>query len=472
MRWLKRLFALMGILAIVAASGYFFARRPLPFPTPGQQDLVVLTRQGPLTYLADENGNASGLEHDLIEAFALELGVGVRYIVVQPGEMADRLGDEDYHLATAWLSPSDDPEMQATPPIFMSRDILMQNEASLPLTEVSELAGKTVHVMANSRQAASLKRLAREVGDLKIVETGEGDVLDLLEKLGTRNVDYVVIDERLVDVANQYVPSLRATLPLGEAQPIVWQLGHHPNAELNARVRAFVERIQLDGTLERFEERYFGHVRRLDQFSVTRFLAEIRTTLPRLRPYFEAAQTATGLDWRLIAAVAYHESRWDSSATSFTNVRGIMMLTEETADRLGVSNRLDARESILAGARYINMLKDMLPAEIAEPDRTWLALAGYNLGPGHLNAARTIAKQLNADPNAWFEMKRILPLLAKPQYYQRLKAGKARGGEAVILVENIRAYYDILVRNEAPYQPHGPEFSTVVGSIPGLKIKR
>jgi membrane-bound lytic murein transglycosylase F len=116
---------------------------------------------------------------------------------------------------------------------------------------------------------------------------------------------------------------------------------------------------------------------------------EIETTLPKFRKSFQAAQVLTGLDWRLVAAVAYQESQWDPNATSYTNVRGIMMLTEETADRLQVSNRLDANESILAGARYINLLKDLLPEETEEPDRTWLALAAYNIGPGHFNAART-----------------------------------------------------------------------------------
>ena len=214
-----------------------------------------------------------------------------------------------------------------------------------------------------------------------------------------------------------------------------------------------VERVQRDGTLARIEDRYLGHARRLNQADIIKFLGQIETTLPKFRKSFQAAQVLTGLDWRLIAAVAYQESQWNPNATSYTNVRGIMMLTEETADRLQVSNRLDANESILAGARYINLLKDLLPEETEEPDRTWLALAAYNIGPGHFNAARTLARQLQADPNAWYEMKRVLPLLAQPKYAQQLKIGKARGGEAVILVENIRSYYDILHRNTSPLAP-------------------
>ena len=151
-----------------------------------------------------------------------------------------------------------------------------------------------------------------------------------------------------------------------------------------------------------------------------------------------------------------------------------MMLTAETADRLGVGNRLDVRESILGGARYINILKDLQADDVAEPDRTWLALASYNIGPGHFNAARTLARQIGADPTAWYEMKRVLPLLAQPKYYERLKSGRARGGEAVLLVENIRSYYDILVRNQ-PQESISPRVEPMIGmpdNGPGLKLKR
>ncbi|MBP5987484.1 MAG: membrane-bound lytic murein transglycosylase MltF [Azonexus sp.] len=442
----------MTFSGLLIAAGCGDVGSHLPFPTPAQHDLVVLTRPGLMTYTTDENGNPAGLEYDLTQAFARELGVDVKYIVVEPEELEARLAGSKYHLAAAWLSPGSD-DNQATPAIFQTRDILVQHEASLPLSEQSQLAGKTVHVIAGSRQAATLQRIARAIPDLKVVEVGQGTNLDLLEKLGDRQIDFAAIDESFEDIANQYVPSLRATLPLGDSEPVVWLLGRHPNTELKARLDAFIERVQHDGTLARLEDRYLGHVRRLNQPDIVKFLGEIETTLPKFRKYFQAAQALTGLDWRLIAAIAYHESHWDPNATSYTNVRGIMMLTEETADRLEVGNRLDPSESILAGARYLNLLKEQLPDEVEEPDRTWLALAGYNIGPGHLSAARTLARQLKADPNAWYEMKGVLPRLAQAKYFQQLKTGRARGGEAVILVENIRSYYDILQRNAQPFAP-------------------
>jgi len=126
------------------------------------------------------------------------------------------------------------------------------------------------------------------------------------------------------------------------------------------------------------------------------------------------------------------------------------MLTEDTADRMQVNNRLDPKESIAAGARYLADLMEQLPAGIKGPDRQWLALAAYNLGMGHLNGARQFAPGLKRDPDSWYDMKKVLPLLSRPEYYGRLKSGRARGGEAVIMVENVRTYYDILSRFEPP----------------------
>ncbi len=478
MRWFKTL-PIVLLQVFFAGCGEqappLAMKRPLPFPTPAQHDLIVVTSSGPLTYYLDDKGAVVGLEHDLIEAFAQELGVGVKFEVVPPDEIDAALDAGKAHLAAAWLPLPADAGEKTTPPILQTSDVLLQHEASLPLDDIGDLRGRTVVAMPSSRQLATLRELQNRIPDLKVSEYQEdGDLFSLLESLGKREIELVAIDSTLTQIAAQFVPSLQATLELNENHPVVWRLGTHPNAELLARVSDFVERAQRDGTLLKIEDRYFGHVRRLKQADIVTFLGRIETLLPKFRKHFQSAQTLSGIDWRLIAAVAYHESNWDPQATSPTGVRGIMMLTEETADRLGIGNRLDPRESIIGGARYLNLLKDMQPEDVPEPDRTWLALASYNIGPGNFNAARALAKLQGADPAAWYEMKQILPLLAQRKYHELVKSGRARGGEAVLLVENIRAYYDILVRNQPPYQSVSPRVGNMVGMQgggPGLKIK-
>lgn len=451
---MRRLALPLALFSALIIGAILLSRSaPLPLPTPAQQDLVVLTQLGPLSYDDSDPQNIGGLEHDLIQEFARELGVGVQYIVADASSMSKKFSAQRSHLAAAWLSPEDFPESTHSTAFLKSLDVLVQHDASLPVDEETELAGRTIHVIANSRQANTARALQKRISGVQVVEHEGMAPFSLLEAVATQRYELALVDEFIYEVALEFAPLLQATLEFGEAQPVVWAFPPNTNPELISKANAFLQNIQKDAFFDRLRDRYFGHVRRLETADIALLLERSKTVLPKLRPYFEDAQITTGIDWRLLAALAWQESKWEANATSPTGVRGIMMLTEETADRLQVSNRLDPKESIKAGGRYLEYLRDQLPSSAIEPDRTWLALAAYNIGPGHFSAARTIAKQQKADPDSWLDMKRILPLLAKPEYYQRLKSGRARGGEAVILVENIRSFYDILGRQEAPYRP-------------------
>ena len=121
-----------------------------------------------------------------------------------------------------------------------------------------------------------------------------------------------------------------------------------------------------------------------------------------------------------------------------------MMLTEETARTLGVSDRLDARASIFGGARYFLEVRNLIPKRILEPDRTWLSLAAYNVGIGHIEDARILTQLHGKNPDAWADVREHLPLLTQSKWYTRVKRGYARGWEPVRFVDNIRGYMDIL----------------------------
>ena len=297
-----------------------------------------------------------------------------------------------------------------------------------------------------------MRKLKAEGLNIDIIEHHK-TTYELLEEAEAGTLGLLAVDSARFAVALQYAPSLVATLPLSEAQPIAWLFPSGGNDELREKANNFLSHAREDGLLERITDRYLGHIRRLTQGDIINFIESMEQSLPKLRSFFQAAQAETDVDWRLLAALAYQESRWNPLATSPTGVRGVMMLTEDTADRLGVKNRLNPEESILAGARYLAYLRDQIEFRVHEPDRTWMALAAYNLGLGHFNMGRTLAEQISADSTSWFEMKRVLPLLAQAKYYKKLKSSRARGGEAVIMTENIRSYYDILRRQFPAFHP-------------------
>lgn len=292
-------------------------------------------------------------------------------------------------------------------------------------------------------------RFAEDIGvEAHFIPLREREEIAAMLAKGRAHMAIVVAARFDAGASIRWLPLVAAAAP--GSRPPLWAFANPAADDLAGRARAFIERARRDGRLERLIDRHIGHAGRLSEEAVGQFIEQAQSVLPRYRRDFVEAEAISGIDWRLLAALAYQESHWDPLATSWTNVRGMMMLTEDTADRLGVKNRLDARQSILAGARYLAELRDQLPAEVPEPDRIWLAIAAYNLGMGHMNGARFIATLVRRDPNSWYEMKQVLPLLSKPEYHSRLKSGAARGGEAVIMTENIRNYYDMLLRYEKP----------------------
>jgi len=130
----------------------------------------------------------------------------------------------------------------------------------------------------------------------------------------------------------------------------------------------------------------------------------------------------------------------------------MMMLTQVTAREMGVTNRLDAEQSLRGGAAYFKRLLGRLPDRINEPDRTNLALAAYNVGAGHLEDARVITQRQGKNPDLWQDVKEHLPLLQKRRWYSKTKFGYARGQEPVDYVTNIRRFQNYLNWHEISQQ--------------------
>ena len=180
-----------------------------------------------------------------------------------------------------------------------------------------------------------------------------------------------------------------------------------------------------------------------------KFQTNAAARLARYRAWFEQAATQVGLDWRLLAAIAYQESKWDPRAQSDQGAAGVMMLTADTAHAMGVRDRANPQQSIFAGARYLAQVRATIPERIAEPDRTWLAVAAYNVGLAHLEDARVITQALGKNPDSWGDVRARLPLLAQERWYSRVRGGYARGWEPVRFVDRIQRYLTLLERQPA-----------------------
>lgn len=197
-------------------------------------------------------------------------------------------------------------------------------------------------------------------------------------------------------------------------------------------------------TLRLAGESQYGTKANLSEVETGIFLRHIETRLPKYRAEFQKAAQRYGIPWTLLASQAYQESRWNRNAMSPTGVRGLMMLTRVTASELGIQNRLDPAKSITGGARYFAQLRRQVSPSVQNSDRTWIALAAYNVGFGHIKDASRLARRMNKNPNRWDDLKTVLPYLAQKKYYKTLPHGYARGAEPVQYVQRIQAYWHIL----------------------------
>jgi membrane-bound lytic murein transglycosylase F len=177
------------------------------------------------------------------------------------------------------------------------------------------------------------------------------------------------------------------------------------------------------------------------------FHNHIETRLPHLRSSFEAAGRETGLNWKMLAALGYQESRWRPGAVSPKGAQGVMMLMPQTATKMGVKNVFSPDENILAGSRYLAYMKERIPKRIRDPDRTLLAMAAYNIGIGHLEDARIITQMRKKNPDSWADVRANLHRLSDPAWHKRVKRGYANGRETAEFVERVSQFAAILERS-------------------------
>jgi membrane-bound lytic murein transglycosylase F len=169
-------------------------------------------------------------------------------------------------------------------------------------------------------------------------------------------------------------------------------------------------------------------------------------------------------DWELLAAMAYKESRFDSTVTSGKGAQGIMQIMPRTGERLGLLPGDPMEDHIAAATRYINKLDTFWVRAIPDREqRLRFVLASYNAGPGHIVDAQRLADRLGLDPDRWeHNVERAVLLLAKPRYYLQpgMKNGYCNGRQVFHYVREVLGLYRQLKGRPRPV------VSEVISSMP------
>ncbi|MDE2448228.1 MAG: membrane-bound lytic murein transglycosylase MltF [Gammaproteobacteria bacterium] len=431
-------------------------------------ELRVVTLNLPTCYYLGSQG-PEGLEYDLASRFATQLGVRLRIYAV-PNEAAIRseLASGHADLAAAQLteSPAWWRAGKAAAPYAQIPQLVVYRRNQAQPRDTLQLETARLAVRAGSPQEQLLTRMKEILAPhLTWVETAPSSA-DPLEDVDSGQARYAIVDARAYSYDHHLYPDIKVGFTLPEKRPVQW-IVRRGAPDLVEAVNSFFQIETSSGELFRLMQKDTGDANSFHYEELRLFQVSLTQRLPHYREWFKQAATRYGLDWRLLAAIGFQESRWDPQASSPNGAVGVMMLTANTAAAMGIKSRTDPKESIFAGARYFAQVRGMVPTHIPEPDRTWFTIAAYNVGFGHLEDARIIAQTLGKNPDSWADVSSELPKLAEPRWFTKAKCGYAQGWQPVEYVEHVRQFMQLLEWQPEDSLPHVTVAETQPSSIHG-----
>ena len=409
-----------------------------------RETLIMGTINSSLTYSYDGD-NYSGLDYELGKKFATYLKLK---LVVKEFDNLDELflaldnNEIDFVGAGLTLTPKRAEKYRSSPPYYYLSQKLVYHKGTYRPREISDVDAP-INVLKGSSHEENINESLEDYPELIINVLENEDQESLLQKIAEKEIEYAIVDSTTLAQKQRYYPSLAEAFTIYKKQPVAWLIRKEQDDSLYSAMIEFMGNQYQSGTIAKIEEKYFGHIGDFDYVDTRAFLTRIDNRLPKYENLFKKYATPE-VPWLLLASVSYQESHWDPKARSPTGVRGMMMLTRDTAKFVGVKNRLDPEQSIQGGSKYLSQLIKRLPESIPEDERIWFALASYNIGLGHLLDVRRITKMKKQNQDSWADVKENLPLLHERKWYTKTRYGYARGREAKHYVDNIREYLKTL----------------------------
>lgn len=424
--------------------------------------LRVLTFNNPVNYFL-YRGQMMGFDYELSKLAASRLGVRLEMVVPPRRDLIfDWLleGRGDVIASTLTVTSERQPALRFSRPYLFIEELVVQaSDAPEPLVDIRELEGRSIHAWASSSHYQTLLKLQDVVGPFDIVAIAEDmESEEILDRVATSEFPLAVVDSHIMEAELRYRDDVAVAFELRD--PTIVPPEQHSvvapdkavafavrpgNPKLAAFIDEFVEDIRGSFEYGVLRNRYFEDNLRLPRVKTRR--AAVTGQLSPYDELFRLYSKRYGLDWRLMAAQAYQESRFDTNAESWAGAQGMFQLMPATALELGFENLFDPETGIHAGIQYMDLLLARLDPRIPLKHRLRFALAAYNAGWGHLEDARRLAEQQGWDRNKWFgHTERAMLLLRQPQYYQHARHGYVRGTEPVNYVSQIQNLYDHYVK--------------------------
>ncbi|MFT7004163.1 MAG: membrane-bound lytic murein transglycosylase F [Sulfurimonas sp.] len=395
-----------------------------------------------------------GFEYELISAYAKDIGVDLNLSVVYTiGEalQKSRLGQGDITVASLSATTKRKEEFIFGPQYSTIQEQLVCNEnlsktKTIP-KKTEDLSHLKILVGKDTSYEDTLTRVANDIPGFEYNTTIEYSAEELLEMASQNKIDCTLMDSNIFMMNQRYYPELIRTIVLNDRKHLSWILRKGDDS-VESSLYKWLNVYEHSGKMAELKDFYYSYLGIFDYYDTKVFYKRLKYRLPKYEEYFKEAGKKYNIPWPLLAAQSYQESHWNPHAKSHTGVRGMMMLTQDTAKQMGVDDRQNAKKSIYGGAKYLSMLEQRLPKEIKGKSRFSFALGAYNVGMGHIHDAQTLARRLNKNPYSWRDIKEVLPLLSQKKYYKSLKHRYARGNEPVRYVNSVQHYLNIINKDK------------------------
>lgn len=446
-----KIFALGFIfLTMNGCEGWLWNVAQTPSLAGPKKQLNVLILAEPLSYRKTTSGTY-GLEYDLLNEFAQDSGYELKfksYRDVQSLLKAFRRGEGQIasgRFTSSWAKPN----QALLGPSYDEQKIVLACPRKFPLEanflgRIPRDAEARVLLSHRHISGESSQYLQEMYSSLQVFERGHEMTRALLTSAGKGLYDCVAADEMSLEWNLRFFPQfeVKGILPLASSYHF---LVSKSEAQLHRELSLWYQRAARYGEIFKIKDRYQIHLGKLPNIEERAFIRRLnRDGLSEFGPDFRKSARQFQLPWQLVAAVSYQESKWNPEALSFTGVKGLMQLTQATADFVGIADRTNPQQSIYGGSKYLRFLLNKQPKHLPYRERMALALAAYNVGCAHLEDAQILAEEKGLNPHSWSDLQKVLPLLADPDYWPKLKYGPARGQEPVDFVHRVLNYYDFL----------------------------
>ncbi len=391
--------------------------------------LTVLTENSTLSFF-EFKGKRMGFEYEILDTFCKANGLELEVKVVNKiGDFVRllRKGEGDVVAANLPIGLRQQKYFNFSLPYYQTYQVLVQRKSDSIVSEPAYLAGKIVYARKNSAYEKRLIALQDEIGATIDIRYQKSLPLaeDLIEEVANGRIQYTLAHENQARIAKDMHPNLDIATRMSFEQRIAFAL--RPKSKvLKARLDAFLQTYIASEAFTQLKKRYFDYI----ASTPTEFFLTPKGALSPFDAIFKKAAQKYGWDWKVLAAIAYKESRFNPNARGFGGAYGLMQFMPNTGPQFGVFPESSPEQQINGGMRYLASVYRRWSSIADEQTRLQFTLASYNAGMCHIEDAQRLARAAGLNPNLWDgNVAEMVKKLDDPQFYrsEMVRCGAYRG---------------------------------------------